>query len=374
MLGTLAAPSLLGSCTGSESDKAAGISFAMNYFKVSEGDLRKVLAAALEKGGDYADLFFEHSYRNNVGLQDGAVNRASSNIDFGMGVRVLSGDQTGYAYVENVSLDEMLKAARTAARIATGSANTAPINLTEEKHTNNFYSVQTPWDEIAINDKMPFLQKLNDQIFAKDKRVTKVMASLGDTTSHILFCNSEGQIYYDYRPMSALSAVCIMEDNGKIENSYAARAFRMGAEFLTDDLIDELAQEAVDKTSILFQAIKPKGGEMPVVMGAGGSGILLHGVEIRVDQSQVRRPTFIIQGSVRQRASLVLGEETSGGDTILDELLQLFLIQAIGRVGAVTAVHEQMNHHAVLGCLLQTVYFHIPYLKRTAGTIVKRDT
>ena len=58
----------------------------------------------------------------------------------------------------------MLKAARTAARIATGSANTAPINLTEEKHTNNFYSVQTPWDEIAINDKMPFLQKLNDQI------------------------------------------------------------------------------------------------------------------------------------------------------------------------------------------------------------------
>ena len=154
----------------------------MNYFKVSEGDLRKVLAAALEKGGDYADLFFEHSYRNNVGLQDGAVNRASSNIDFGMGVRVLSGDQTGYAYVENVSLDEMLKAARTAARIATGSANTAPINLTEEKHTNNFYSVQTPWDEIAINDKMPFLQKLNDQIFAKDKRVTKVMASLGDTT------------------------------------------------------------------------------------------------------------------------------------------------------------------------------------------------
>ena len=95
----------------------------------------------------------------------------------------------------------MLKASRTAARIATGSANTTAINLTEKACTNNFYNVQTPWDEIAINDKMPFLQKLNDQIFAKDKRVTKVMASLGDTTSHILFCNSEGQIYYDYRPI-----------------------------------------------------------------------------------------------------------------------------------------------------------------------------
>ena len=76
--------------------------------------------------------------------------------------------------------------------------------------------------------------------------------------------------------MVTLGAVCIMENNGKIENSYASRAFRMGAEFLTDDIIAEVAKEAVEKTSILFQAIKPKGGEMPVVMGAGGSGILLH--------------------------------------------------------------------------------------------------
>ena len=276
MLGSLAAPSFLGSCTGNGTDQATGISFAQNHFGVSESDMKKVLAAALEKGGDYADLFFEHSYRNNIGLQDGAVNRASSNIDFGMGVRVLAGDQTGYAYVENVTLDEMLKAARTAARIATGSAGKAPAALTEEPILNNYYGVQTPWDELAVNAKTPYLQKLNDQIFALDKRVHKVMASLGDTTSHILFCNSEGQMYYDYRPMVTLGAVCIMEDNGKIENSYASRAFRMGAEFLTDDIIAEVAKEAVEKTSILFQAIKPKGGEMPVVMGAGGSGILLH--------------------------------------------------------------------------------------------------
>lgn len=276
MLGSLAAPSLLGGCSSGTQDRATGISFALNHFKVSEGDLKKVLAAALEKGGDYADLFFEHSYSNNVSLRDGAVNSAASNIDFGMGVRVLSGDQTGYAYVENVTLEEMLKAAKTAARIASGSASSKAINLTELEIKQNYYNVSTPWDEIAINDKMPFLQKLNDSIFAKDKRVSKVMAALGDSTSHILFCNSEGQIYYDYRPMVTLSAVCIMEENGKIENSYAARAFRMGAEFLNDDIVEEVANEAINKTSILFQAIKPKGGEMPVVMGAGGSGILLH--------------------------------------------------------------------------------------------------
>lgn len=276
MLGSLAAPSFVKGTLNAANDKAAGVSFAMNYFGVSEADLKKVLTAALEKGGDYADLFFEHTYRNSISLQDGAVNRAGSNIDFGMGVRVLSGDQTGYAYVESVTPDEMLKAARTAARIASGSAAGKPVNMTEKRIAKSYYAVQTPWDDMAVKEKTPYLQALNDKIFALDKRVTKVNASLGDTTSHILFCNSEGVSYYDYRPMVTLGAVCIMKEGDKIENSYASRAFRMGAEFLTDDVVNTIAKEAVDKTSILFKAIKPKGGEMPVVMGAGGSGILLH--------------------------------------------------------------------------------------------------
>ncbi|OAV64506.1 peptidase [Bacteroidales bacterium Barb4] len=255
----------------------AGVAYAMNHFGTSEGDLKKVLAAALGKGGDYADLFFEHSFRNSTGLQDGEVNQAFSGIDFGVGVRVLAGDRTGYAYVENVRLEEMLKAARTAARIATGlSAGKAPAGLTEKVVTDNFYTVGTPWDEMALKAKMPWLQQLNDRLFALDRRVIKVRASLGDTTSHILFCNSEGVTYYDYRPMVTLSAVCIMQDGGRTENSTASRAYRMGTEFLTGELIDTLAAEAVEKTAVLFQAVKPKGGEMPVVMGAGGSGILLH--------------------------------------------------------------------------------------------------
>ncbi len=276
MLGSLAAPSIMGGIVNAATDRATGISFATNHFGVSESDLKKVLTAALEKGGDYADLFFEHTYRNNIGLQDGAVNRASSNIDFGMGVRVLAGDQTGYAYVENVTLEEMLKAARTAARIANGSAGKAPVNLTEKPVIHNYYKVKTAWDEMAVKEKTPYLQAINDRIFELDKRVMKVNASLGDTTSHIFFCSSEGVMYYDYRPMVTLSAVCIMQEDGKIENSYASRAYRMGTEFLTGDIIETIAKEAVEKTSILFQAVKPKGGEMPVVMGAGGSGILLH--------------------------------------------------------------------------------------------------
>lgn len=274
LAGAMAAPTFASGLT--ENSETTPVASAMRHFGVTHADVRKTLTAALEKGGDYADLFFEHTFTNSVGLQDGEVNRSSSNIDFGMGVRVLSGDQTGYAYIENITLDEMLKAARTAARIAGSSAKMNPVSLTEKPLKANYYAVSTPWEDVVLKEKTPYLQKLNDKIFALDKRVQKVSASLGDSTSHVLFCNSEGVSYYDYRPMVTLSAVCIMEENGRFENSYSARAYRKGFEFLSDDIIDVIAREAVENTSILFQAIKPKGGEMPVVMGSGGSGILLH--------------------------------------------------------------------------------------------------
>ena len=277
MLGTLAMPSFT-SCGGKlgGADMKSGLASAMTHFGVTESDLKKVLAAAIEKGGDYADLYFEHTFNNSVQLMDGKVNNCSANIDFGMGVRVLAGDQTGYAYVEGVTMEEMLRAARTAARIASSGQAGRVAALTEKPLEKNYYTVATPWESVGVKEKIPYLEKLNTKIFALDNRVRKVQAFLSDNTSHVLFCNSEGVAYYDYRPMVSLAAICIMEENGKMENCYASRAYRKGVEFLTDDLVDMLAREAVEKTAILFKAVKPKGGEMPVVMGAGGSGILLH--------------------------------------------------------------------------------------------------
>ncbi len=279
-LGSLAIPSLAVPASVREALGGAGghsaVAAAMNHFGVAEADLRNVLAVALEKGGDYADLYFEHTFNNNVSLMDGKVNSCAANIDFGMGVRVLAGDQTGYAYVEGVTMDEMLRAARTAARIASSGKAGKVAGLTESAIAKSRYSVAQPWEDVSVQAKIPYLEKLNAKIFSLDKRVTKVQVRLSDSTSHVLFCNSEGVSYYDYRPMVSFVAVCIMEENGKMENGYVGRSYRKGFEFMTDDVVEILAREAVDNTAILFKAIKPKGGEMPVVMGAGGSGILLH--------------------------------------------------------------------------------------------------
>ena len=273
IVGTAMIPHIFQSCQ--MTNTPADLSGMLAHFGVTKNDLNKVIAVALEKGGDYADLYFEHTIDNNIGLQDGEVNRAGSNIQYGVGIRVVAGDQTGYAYVENVSIDQMLKAARTASRIASGSAKTPPVSI-DEPTFKNYYPVVKSWEDVSIKAKMPYLQKLNDRIFALDPRVTKVSASINDSTSYILYYNSEGLLCRDFRPMVIVRATCIMQEDGKIENSTSSRAARRDFNFLTDALIEEMAQEVVKDTSILFNAVKFKGGEMPVVMAAGGSGILLH--------------------------------------------------------------------------------------------------
>jgi TldD protein len=271
--GTIMIPSFLQSCKGAPLSNS--IDGYLDHFEVTKQLLQDVINAAMEKGADYADLFFEHTLDNYSTLEDGKVNQAYSNIGYGVGIRVLKGDQTGYAFSENVTPEAMLKSARTAANIANSTGKSVPVNLTEYM-SPNFYPVKTSWENTSVKEKIPFLQQVNDKIFALDKRVTKVNATIGDSSSYILFFNSEGRLAYDYRPMVFMYVTSIMEQDGKIENYTASRSAREGSEFLTQELVDGLSKEAVEKNAILFDATKPKAGEMEVVMSAGESGILLH--------------------------------------------------------------------------------------------------
>ena len=257
-------------------NKMFDLNSALEHFKVNINDLQRIIATAMERGATYADVYFEHGNSNNVRLIDNKVDNASSAIEYGAGVRVVVGDQTGYAYSETATIDDLLKAAKMANRIASNGEKYNEVNI-KELISPNRYPIITHWEEKNLLDRKPWLEKLNNRIFELDKRVKKVAISQGDGTSDILFFNSEGNIFADRIPIAMLSTTCVMEDeNGRREQAGSSRSFHIGYEFLNDELIEELAQEVVNRTAILFEAIKPKGGEMPVVMGAGGSGILLH--------------------------------------------------------------------------------------------------
>ncbi len=271
--GSIILPPFVQSCQNAQISNT--VKSYLDHFEVSTEMLQKVIATAMSKGGDYADLFFEHKTLNNLGLEDGKVNRAYSNIDFGVGIRVLKGDQTGFAYSENITLPDMLNAAKMAANIANSNAS-YHAGAVNEKKPANYYNISKKWNDVSVKDKVPFVQEINDKVFAMDDKVIKVNAFLNDETSYTLFYNSEGRLTYDYLPMVSFGVVCIMQKGEQIENSYAARSFRKGFEWLGNDIIDELSNEVINRTNLLFEATKPKAGEMPVVMGAGGSGILLH--------------------------------------------------------------------------------------------------
>ncbi len=247
----------------------------LGLFSVDQPTIRKVMEAALERGGDYCDLFFEHRISNWIGLQDDAVNRAYSNVDMGVGIRVLKGDQTGYSFTEELTSESMLNAAKTAANIASSSLKSAPVELSLHK-TPNYYPIEQLWDKIGIDQKIPFIQKLNQRMRDADKRIIKSRVWYGDWSSHVLIANSDGRITYDYRPMAEIHASCSAEQGSQREEGSYSLAARRGIDHFSPENLKIVADKAVDRTIVQFEAIQPEGGEMEVVLAPGSSGILLH--------------------------------------------------------------------------------------------------
>ena len=246
-----------------------------NIFGVGKQQLQTLIAAALAKGGDYADLYFEYTTFFNLNLKDGVVSSGGFHTDCGVGIRVLKGERTGYAYSENLAMEPMLKAAQAASAIA--QSDGSPRTYAHAMQAGQqFYHMKRNWRDVSADAFLPFLQQLEKAIFAKDSRVVKVIARLSNSVSDVMMFNSLGELTYDTRPMGSVSVTAVFQQNGKTENKSCSRSFRMGAELISPSLLQEIADEVTSGIDQRFEAIRPKGGQMSVVMGAGASGILLH--------------------------------------------------------------------------------------------------
>lgn len=245
-------------------------------FGVSLEDIQKIITSALSRGGDYADVFFEYSTSDELTLRDNEVNSVESSADYGAGVRVLKGGRTGYAYSESTAMSDLLRAARTASGIASGEAGNVNVADIKPLEFKNRYPILRNWDEFPLSARRTYLQEFNDRCIAGVPFVSKVICNLAIDDSRIVFCNSEGDFFCDRRPCTTLSVSCILTKGDKTDNITTSRSFRMGSEMLDAALQDELIKEIREKSGFIFEARQPKGGDMPVVMGSGSSGILLH--------------------------------------------------------------------------------------------------
>lgn len=245
-------------------------------FGITPEVLDQVMRAALSLGATDCDLFFEHKVSTAVALTDSKVNRASTDVDLGLGVRARVGDQIGYAFTEDLSLEAMLRAARTAAGIARSTPGVAPVDLSPLALPDR-YPVTDPWSIVGMDKRVPMVRAWEEAAFKLDPRIEKVQTSLADVEKWILLARPDGRMAEDYQPMTRAHVVCTAVQGDVRESNSYNLAQRAGLEFYSDQArIDRMVQKAVERTLFLLDAGKPPAGDMPVVLAAGASGILLH--------------------------------------------------------------------------------------------------
>ncbi|NIO49586.1 MAG: TldD/PmbA family protein [Candidatus Aminicenantes bacterium] len=246
-----------------------------NEFGITDSLCQNVLAEALSKGGDFADLFFEHTISNRISLEDGKVNRATSNIALGAGIRTVKGDQVGYGFTQELTENSMLNAASTAATIASAEGK-KPADKFEPLKMKNYYPLKTLLTSVPLKSKLPLVQSTNDKCFALSPLIVKVSAGFYDQQKRILVVTSDGVKAEDLQPRTYLYTTVIAEKNGKRERGRWNIGGRWDFSFYTTAVASEIAQTAVDRALVLFDAVQPPAGEMPVVLGPGVTGVLLH--------------------------------------------------------------------------------------------------
>jgi TldD protein len=281
-------------------------SIFFEQYNVTTGDLEKYLGEALSRGGDYADLYFEFRINHSIVLEEQIIKSATKGVNLGVGVRVISGEKTGYAYSDDLNSDNVIKAARTAAFIANASAQGGTIQVpTSLNQERNLYQIPIYPAELEIAQKISLLQEADQAARAYDPRIRQVQASYLDETKHILIVTSEGKAAWDLQPLVRLNVMCIAEESGNRQSGYQGGGGRRALDIFTGDLEPrEIARESARQAILQLAAVDAPAGPMEVVLGPGWPGILLHeaiGHGLEADFN--RKKTSAFAGLVGQKVA-----------------------------------------------------------------------
>jgi TldD protein len=280
-------------------------SFFAERFGVHAPDLERYLAAALERGGEYADLYFEYQSSSSLSLEEGMVKSATQGISMGVGVRVLSGERTGYAYTDELVPEKIERAARVAAHIASGPAATQIAGLSAAPVGRNLYPVALAPTDAEMAAKLVLIRRAEAAAKGFDQRVVQVRVGYADELRHILVASSDGRCHADSQPMARLSVFCLARENGHTEKGVTGGGGRVELEFFDQEITPERLGEQAAREAVQQLGAKPcPAGEMQVVLGPGWPGVLLHeaiGHGLEADFN--RKKTSAFAGLLGQRVA-----------------------------------------------------------------------
>jgi len=246
--------------------------------QLTTGKVDQILGKILGGPVDYADAYFEYTFSESVSMEEGIVKKASRNLSQGAGVRGVAGEKTGYAYSDDISLNSLEEAARTARAIAGSEGGSAPaVGVNKAGKAHNLYPVDQPPTEVAVADKVALLRKIDAVARAVDPRIINVMASFTSQYKVVLIATSEGLVVGDIQPLSRLNVSCIAQDGkGRQIGTYGGGGRREYGQFTEDNTFEFYAKEAARQALVNLDAVDAPAGTMDVVLGNGWPGILLH--------------------------------------------------------------------------------------------------
>ena len=254
------------------------VGFFNDNFGIRTGVMDKVLDTALGKKAEYADLYFEYRRNEGVSLEEGLVKNCSQSTANGVGVRVLADAKTGYAYTDDITIENLEIAARTARYIAQNRQPQVPAPVDRPAgEIHDLYPIKTPVNDVALEKKVELLYEIDKFARALDPRVKNVFASLGSEYKVILVATSQGLVVGDVQPLTRLNVTCIAEEEGKRQIGSFGGGGRVEFGFFVDSRdYERYAREAVRQAILNLGAIDAPAGTMDVILGPGWPGILLH--------------------------------------------------------------------------------------------------
>lgn len=268
------------------------------------GDIDRVMGALLGASVDAADVYLQSSRYESWGLEDGIVKEGSHSIEQGAGVRAVSGEKTGFAYSDEISLQALMDAAKNAKAIATaGHAGTRAMD--SDRSTRLLYPPIDPLQSLPEEEKIQLLQRLDQEARRLDPRVEQVFVNLTGSHEVILVLGQDGVMHGDVRPLVRLNVSVIVHHQGRREQgSFGGGARTDYRYFLEDDRAMDYAREAVRTALVNLEAVEAPAGNMTVVLGAGWPGVLLHeAVGHGLEGDFNRKGTSVFSGRIGERVA-----------------------------------------------------------------------
>ncbi len=239
-------------------------------------DLPGLLGELAGPGIDAADLYFQDQVSESWVLEDGIVKEGGFHLEQGVGVRALAGEKTGFAYSNAITAEALRQAAQAARSIARSGGRT-PVEVLARAHFAPLYAEGNPLDAMSRADKVELLKRVDVATRALDPRIKQVTVSLAGVWEHILVAALDGSLASDIRPLVRFNVSVIVEQNGRRERGGHGGGGRTGYDyFLDQDRAMGYAREALRQALVNLEALPAPAGTLPVVLGPGWSGVLLH--------------------------------------------------------------------------------------------------